>query len=343
MVYEVDMAFQKLIVVLSGGGSTGLVKLAGSFDGLNKVKCECRCDAAKGDARLFIIADDVTEIAVDGTKTTFETPISAKSDVYCLLSAGGKTLVGSSGGRADRRQLENRIDLYKRERARALKEKRESEERLREAARREAKDRRREAEDRRRESDAGAESSSRTSCAPPAESTRGDNALCGEERSPRREDAYGACRSRADSRDTEAFGRPPEAPHAPVKEARDAYAQSVLREGMTYDGTNFYQAIKPQIDEMFVRYPAEDRLNRIVPNSKWVRVETDADDYYVLGVLFDLSLPIFICYGIPGVRNVPPPQDIADVSVWLPLDSRRPDGEGFWVIYQSATDGKCIR
>ena len=41
------MAFRKIIVVLSGGGSTGLVKLSGSFDGLNKVKCECRCDAAR--------------------------------------------------------------------------------------------------------------------------------------------------------------------------------------------------------------------------------------------------------------------------------------------------------
>ena len=36
------MAFRKIIVVLSGRGSTGLVKLSGSFDGLNKVKCECR-------------------------------------------------------------------------------------------------------------------------------------------------------------------------------------------------------------------------------------------------------------------------------------------------------------
>ena len=119
------MAFRKIIVVLSGGGSTGLVKLSGSFDGLNKVKCECRCDAAGADARLFIIADDVTEIHVENAKTTFEVPISAKSDVYCLLYTGGKTLVGSSGGRTDRRQLESRIDLYRRERARAAKEKRE--------------------------------------------------------------------------------------------------------------------------------------------------------------------------------------------------------------------------
>lgn len=334
------MAFQKLIVVLSGGGSTGLVKLAGSFDGLNKVKCECRCDVAGADARLFIIADEVTEMPIDGAKTSFEVPIAAKSDVYCLLSAGSKTLVGSSGGRADRRQLENRIDLYRRERARALKEKRESEERLREAARRETAlcDQ----DGHRTETDTSNdfEPHSDNAFTFRKESDTCESSCVKQSKDGMRREAE---RTSSFSVGAETLRRPSEAPHMPKSETRDAYAQSVLREGVTYDGTNFYHAVKPQIDEMFVRYPAEERLNRIVPNSKWVRVETDSDDYYVLGVLFDLSLPIFICYGIPGVRSVPPPKDIADVSVWLPLDSRRPDGEGFWVIYQSATDGKCIK
>lgn len=102
-----------------------------------------------------------------------------------------------------------------------------------------------------------------------------------------------------------------------------------MQDGITYDGTNFYQAVKPQLDEMFVRYPAEQRLNSIVPNSKWVRIDVDGDDYYVVGILYDLSQPTFICYGIPGVRNVAPPSEIADVSVWLPLDNAHPDGAGF--------------
>ena len=71
-------------------------------------------------------------------------------------------------------------------------------------------------------------------------------------------------------------------------------------------------------------------------------VDVDADDSYVIGVLFDLSLPIFVCYGIPGVRTVPPPREIAPSCVWLPLDNDRPDAEGYWMIYQSATDGKCV-
>ena len=119
-----NVAFKKHIVVISGSGSTGLVKLSGSFDGLNKVKGECRCDCAESGSRLYIIADEVTEIKVDSAKTVFEVPVAAKSDVYCLLVTGGRTLTGSSGGRADRRQLEGRIELYKREKLRAAREKR---------------------------------------------------------------------------------------------------------------------------------------------------------------------------------------------------------------------------
>ena len=100
------MAFGKHIIVISGSGQTGLVKLSGNFDGLNKVKGECRADAAAGGGKLYVISGDVTEINVEGVKTTFEAPIFAKGDIYCLLVTGGKTLAGSWGGRADRRQLE---------------------------------------------------------------------------------------------------------------------------------------------------------------------------------------------------------------------------------------------
>lgn len=323
------MAFKKHIVVISGSGSTGLVKLSGSFDGLNKVKGECRCDCAESGSRLYIIADEVTEIKVDGTKTVFEVPVAAKSDVYCLLVTGGRTLTGSSGGRADRRQLEGRIELYKREKLRAAREKRaaavyvpgvEPSAAAASPAAAEGRDV--------RADDGGIESG--TTASPAAGAADAVPSAGG---------ADGG-RAAPPAREAAALRTPPEAPFSPSNADGTA---GVLRNGVRYDGTNFYQSVKPQIDDMFVRYPAERRLSALVPNSKWVRVDVDADDYYVVGVLFDLSLPIFICYGIPGVRSVPPPAEIADASVWLPLDPARPDGEGFWVIYQSATDGKCIK
>lgn len=61
-----------------------------------------------------------------------------------------------------------------------------------------------------------------------------------------------------------------------------------LDEWTKYDGNNFYYAVKPQIDELFVRYPEEKILNDAVANSKWAHVQT-GEDYYVVGVLFNAT------------------------------------------------------
>ncbi len=105
-----------------------------------------------------------------------------------------------------------------------------------------------------------------------------------------------------------------------------------------YDGNNFYLAIKPQLDEMFVCYKSEDVLNNAVENSKWVRVDA-TDGAYVVGVLFDENVPSFICYGVPSKRGINPPSEIADMCVWLPLDG----DDGYWVIYQSAKTGNIVK
>lgn len=325
------MAFEKRIVVLSGSGSTGLVKLYGSFDGLNKVKGECRLDTAGKKAKLYLIADDVAEVDVFAPKTSFEMQLCAKDSICCLLTTQGKTLVGSSGGRADRRQLEGRVEFWKREKARAAKAGAERSalsdgQGKKQDAPPDGSDLRRSAE---KEEDADKRPCESES---DAEGTKGrEEEMTGVDDSPKREDTKSA------PREARAFSSPREAPFAPQG------GTPLGGKGARYDGTNFYQAIKPQIDEMFVRYPAERRLNALVPNSEWVRVDAEDGDYYVVGVLFDLSTPIFVCYGVPGRGNVPPPREIADACVWLPLDNAHPEGEGFWMIYQSATDGKCVK
>lgn len=117
---------------------------------------------------------------------------------------------------------------------------------------------------------------------------------------------------------------------------------SVVDAGVEYDGDNFYLAVKPQLDEMFICYPVDSELANIVPNSRWVRVATE-DDYYVVGVIFDLDEPKYICYGIHGGFAEKPPEEIKNLCDWLPLDLSNPDGEGYWMLYQSAKDGKTLK
>ena len=120
-----------------------------------------------------------------------------------------------------------------------------------------------------------------------------------------------------------------------------------LGDWIKYDGNNFYYAVKPQIDEMFICYPEEKLLTDSVPNSKWVRVDAE-DGYYVVGLLFDEDEPSFICYGVPqfgaqdkNARRAP--EELENMCVWLPLNDSEGLIEGYWMIYQSAKTGEIIK
>ena len=109
---------------------------------------------------------------------------------------------------------------------------------------------------------------------------------------------------------------------------------------LKYNGSNFYLAIKPQLDEMFVCYKQEEKLNAIVENSSWVHVDAD-DGYYVVGLLKDGDTPSYICYGVPSTNENDVPPELKNVCVWLPVEDE--NIKGYWVIYQSAVDGEIVK
>lgn len=110
-----------------------------------------------------------------------------------------------------------------------------------------------------------------------------------------------------------------------------------LSEFAKYDGNNFYYAVKPQIDEMFVCYPEEESLQNAIDSSKWVRIDED-DGYYVVGLIFENQVPSFICYGVPSAKGSTPPEAIKNACTWIDVDDKNVDG--YWVIFQSAINGK---
>ncbi|MBO5777400.1 MAG: hypothetical protein J6R34_03020, partial [Clostridia bacterium] len=111
-------------------------------------------------------------------------------------------------------------------------------------------------------------------------------------------------------------------------------------DNIRFDGSNFYLSVKPQLDEIFVCYPEEEVLNGLVPNSSWVRINTP-DGYYVVGLILDGDAVSYICYGVPSTDRNMPPTEIADFAVWLSLGGG--EGRGYWLIYQDALTGKCLK
>lgn len=106
------------------------------------------------------------------------------------------------------------------------------------------------------------------------------------------------------------------------------------------NGKNFYQNVKERLDELFVIHPRETELEKIIPESKWVKIKYDGEDYYVVGSLSDNGTIVYLSYGVPGKADVPPPKLASDISDWLPISGLPEPYEGYWLIFQDAESGK---
>ena len=109
---------------------------------------------------------------------------------------------------------------------------------------------------------------------------------------------------------------------------------------------NFYNLISPQLNHLFSNYPRFTMLEKNIKNTEWIKVSyTDnGEGHYILGKLYDNGIVSHICYGIPSPsRLTPPPEQLTDYCQWLPLNLDDVDGEGYWVMYQSAETGENYR
>ncbi len=106
---------------------------------------------------------------------------------------------------------------------------------------------------------------------------------------------------------------------------------------------NFYLEMKSQIDTLFENNPSEEYLEELIPNSKWVKVDIDNGDYYVLGLIYDDKKIKYICYGVPGVYQKKAPRELAGYPIWFPLDEEKSDGFGYWLSYQDADSGESVK
>ncbi|MFW5780030.1 MAG: hypothetical protein ACOCWI_01075 [Bacillota bacterium] len=107
------------------------------------------------------------------------------------------------------------------------------------------------------------------------------------------------------------------------------------------DMKGFYYSVKDKLDELFVMYPRDEQLEKIIPCSKWVRINYDKDDFYVAGVLLDENKVTHIAYGVPGFEGMTPPKETECICDWLPMKNME-KYQGYWLIFQSADTGEIL-
>lgn len=296
------MGASKEISVIAGGGHKGLVKFQNSENKNNTVKGSCCLDFRPSDAKLYLIGENIAEIDLNDINTAFEVPFIAKNVYGCMVRSRTVTMFG---GNMPKNDMIKRIDESAEARARDIEKNQMF---------RNGKD-----------------------------ATQTQNNMKTDERGNDKTNAQVLSES-SETKITESHDEGitvdavEVADSADSKPRRAVSGMKELEDWVKYDGNNFYYAVKPQIDEMFVCYPQDNELNNTVQNSKWVRVEAE-DGYYVVGLLFNDNEPSYICYGVPAAVGTHPPEELENMCVWLPID----ETSGYWMIYQSAINGAIVR
>lgn len=95
---------------------------------------------------------------------------------------------------------------------------------------------------------------------------------------------------------------------------------------------DFFEEVSGQIDALMEKYPREEELQKVIPESRWVKIALDNGDYYVLGIVSHL----YIIYGVPGKKEAPPAE--LKGAIFIPVDEKK----GYWCLIQDASTGKSI-
>lgn len=131
---------------------------------------------------------------------------------------------------------------------------------------------------------------------------------------------------------------PPAADPPKIKSASAYTVEEAVAAVKTEAG--FYATVKPQLDDLFTRGERFAPLESALPGTRWVKVDYDTGGrYYVVGLIG--AAPDYIAYGVPGKYGAVPP--VLEGADFVPLHAETPTGDGFWVLFQSAENGKEIR
>ena len=336
------MEIEKYVVVLSSkSGGKNHLKIS-----VNRGNKRAEIHLGKGVKRegaiLYVFGDEITKQALYREKLDYKLRFNAKSPFAVLVDDGGEIYVGSTGKTPDEKALFDRIkrweDIVKNEGEISMESARGEEEKSAENCTSKTDEKRGDDEggfiskgsnddkikdDTERPKTRGGEPTNKVA----------EVVLEGAEKPSITAQKVGG---EKDENATETKGEKGRT----MAENEGGEVGAFSLDTVRFDGTNFYLSVKPQLDEIFVCFPECDDLEGVVPNSKWAKIQVE-DGFYVVGLILDGEVVRYISYGVPATKNSCPPSEIRDVAVWL--DDGKKEGKGYWVIYQDAMTGQCLK
>ncbi len=117
-----------------------------------------------------------------------------------------------------------------------------------------------------------------------------------------------------------------------------------LKESKIYSGDNpYYLSAKNELEELFNKFPKDESLSSILPNGRFCKIHYAKDKYYTVGTVMERGEVKYICYGVPANYSPEPPKELKDYCSFVPLSLFNLQGEGFWMMFQDAITGECVK
>ena len=105
----------------------------------------------------------------------------------------------------------------------------------------------------------------------------------------------------------------------------------------------YYLSAKGELEEMFSKFPKDNSLSKTLPGGRFCKIYYSENKYYTVGSVEEDGEVKYICYGVPGNYAPTPPEGLKDYCSFVPLSIFDLQGEGFWMMFQDAITGKCLK
>ena len=105
----------------------------------------------------------------------------------------------------------------------------------------------------------------------------------------------------------------------------------------------YYQSVKEELEDIFLKFPSEPALEKVIDKSKWAKIHYSDTQFYVVGLVSEKGQPKYVCYGVPATYSPNPPKELNGYCSFIPLSVFDMKGDGYWMMFQDAVSGECIK
>lgn len=105
----------------------------------------------------------------------------------------------------------------------------------------------------------------------------------------------------------------------------------------------YYLSVREELEKVFSNFPAEENLAKLFSGSRWAKVFYSGDKHYVVGIIPENGKEKYVCYGVPANYSKEPPKELKGFCSFIPLSIFALEGNGYWMMFQDAVSGECIK